>query len=309
MKHKKIAVLMGGWSHEREVSFRSGKRVLESLKRQGYNTIGLDASDDFIQRLKDEKVDLAYIMLHGRGGEDGIVQAALELAGVPYTGSKVLASALAMHKITSKRIWQTFGIPTPKYQTINADLNLRAECEKIKENLSWPVVVKPTSEGSSLGVTIVKKKEDLEGVVEETIKKFGETFAEEFIAGKEVTVGILGKKQNTAALPVLELLPRGEFYDFHAKYTEGETEFILPARLEASLYKKTQEMALAAHKALGCHGWSRVDIIVSGDKIPFVHELNSIPGMTERSDLPAEAEQAGISFDELVVKILESALP
>jgi D-alanine-D-alanine ligase len=170
-----------------------------------------------------------------------------------------------------------------------------------------PLVLKPTSEGSSLGVTLIKKEDDFEGILKKTVARFKDVFVEEYIKGREITVGILGKNSNLQALPVLELVPKNKFYDYHAKYTAGMTEFVLPARLSAPLYKTTQEIALAAHKALGCYGVSRVDMIVGRDHIPYVHDVNTIPGMTDRSDLPAEAEQAGISFDELVVKILESA--
>ncbi len=307
LKNKKIAVLMGGRSGEREVSLRSGARVLSSLKTQGYNTISLDTDPDLIDRLKKEKVDIVYIMLHGRYGEDGTIQGLLEVHGFPYTGSKVLASALGMNKVASKRIWETLGIPTPKYMEIDSSNNLAQEVDKIKKSFPMPVVVKPVSEGSSLGVAIVKDESKLDGVIQETVKEFKEVFVEEFIKGQEVTVGILGKDSSLQALPILELVPKMEFYDYKAKYTAGMTEFIIPARLPKPVYEHTQRVALEAHKAIGAYGFSRVDILVSSDHIPYVHDINTIPGMTERSDLPAEAAHAGISFDELVVKILESA--
>lgn len=307
LKNKKICVLMGGRSGERDVSLRSGKRVFDSLQKQGFNVISMDLEDDLISRLKKEKVDIVYIMLHGRFGEDGTVQGLLEMANIPYTGSKVLASALAMNKLASKRVFDALGIPTPRYVEIDSFSDIDKEAERIKKIFPFPLMVKPTSEGSSLGVSLVKKGEDLARILKETVDKYKDVFVEEYIKGKEVTVGILGKNNDLQALPVLELVPKNEFYDYHAKYTEGMTEFILPARLSKPLYKKTQEIALAAHKALGCYGWSRVDILVGRDHIPYVHDVNTIPGMTERSDLPAEAAHAGISFDELVVKILESA--
>lgn len=301
-------MLCGGRSGERAVSLRSGKRVFDSLKKQKFNVIMIDLEEDSITQLKKKKIDIVYIALHGRWGEDGTVQGMLEVANIPYTGSKVLASALAMNKLAAKRMFDATGIPTPKYVEINIRSDIKKEAEKIKRLFPFPLVVKPVSEGSSLGVTIVKKEDDLLKILEKTVAEYKDVFIEEYIKGREVTVGIIGKDEELTALPVLELLPRNDFYDFEAKYTSGMTEFILPARLPKALYRKTQETALAAHRALGCYGVSRVDIIVSSeDHLPYVHEVNSIPGMTEHSDLPAEAAHAGISFDELVVKILDSA--
>jgi D-alanine-D-alanine ligase len=307
LKNKKIAVLMGGRSGEREVSLRSGKRVLDSLASQGFKSISLDSDEKLIDNLKKNKIDIVYIMLHGKFGEDGTIQGLLEHFGIPYTGSRILASALAMHKVAAKRIFQATGIPTPQYLPIDPYVSVEKQCEKIKRIFPFPLVVKPTSEGSSLGVSIVKDEDKLEKVVSETVEKFKDVFIEEYIKGKEVTVGILGVGDDLTALPILELKPKAEFYDYKAKYTAGGTDFILPAKLPKELYKYVQETALRAHKALGCHGVSRVDIIVSGDHTPYVTEVNTIPGMTSASDLPAEAQYAGISFDELVVKILESA--
>lgn len=307
LKRAKICVLMGGRSRERDVSLRSGKRVFESLKKQGFDVISIDLEEDLISKLKKKKVDIVFIMLHGRWGEDGTVQGMLELANIPYTGSKVLASALAMNKLASKRVFDALGIPTPRYLEIDARSNIKNEAERIQRTFPFPLVLKPTSEGSSLGIKLIKEGDDLEGILEKTVADYKDVFIEEYITGQEVTVGILGKYNDLQALPILELVPKKEFYDYEAKYTAGITEFVLPARLSKPLYQKTQEVALAAHRALGCYGWSRVDIIVGGDHVPYVHDVNTIPGMTDRSDLPAEAAHAGLSFDELVVKILESA--
>jgi D-alanine-D-alanine ligase len=306
-KNKKICVLMGGRSGEREVSLRSGKRVFDSLLKQEFNVISMDLEDDLISRLKREKVDVVYIMLHGKFGEDGVVQGLLEMANIPYTGSKVLASALAMNKLAAKRVFDAVGVPTPRYLEIDASSNLKKEAEKIKNVFPFPLILKPTSEGSSLGVTLIKTPAAFDEILKKSVAEYRDVFVEEYVKGKEVTVGIVGKYANLQALPILELVPKNEFYDYHAKYTEGMTEFVLPAKLSSPLYKKTQEVALAAHKALGCYGVSRVDIIINQDHVPYVHEVNTIPGMTDRSDLPAEAAHAGISFDDLVVKILESA--
>ncbi len=307
LKDKKICVLMGGRSGERDISLRSGQRVLESLKKQGFNVISMDLEDDLIQRLKKQKVDIVFNILHGKYGEDGTVQGLLEIGGIPYTGSKVLASALAMNKLASKRIFQAAKIPTPHYMKVDGNNDLDQEIKQLKDNFVFPLMLKPTSEGSSLGITLIKTKNDLDKVLKKTVKQFKDVFVEQYVDGQEVTVGVIGKNSNLQALPILELVPKNEFYDYHAKYTPGMTDFILPARLEKSIYDKTQQVALAAHKALGCYGVSRVDLIVSKDGVPFVNEVNTLPGMTAQSDLPAEAEHAGISFDELVKRILESA--
>ncbi|MFH1347360.1 MAG: D-alanine--D-alanine ligase [Candidatus Margulisiibacteriota bacterium] len=307
LKENKICVLMGGRSGERDVSLRSGQRVFDSLQKQGFNVVSMDLEDNLIVKLKQEKVEVVYIALHGRFGEDGVVQGLLEMANIPYTGSKVLASALAMNKLAAKRVFDAVGIPTPRYVEIDTFSDIKREAERIKRIFPAPFVLKPTSEGSSLGVTLIKETDDFQGILEKTVAEFKDVFIEEYIKGQEVTVGILGTNSDLQALPILELVPKNDFYDYHAKYTAGMTEFILPARLAKPLYKKVQEVALMAHKSLGCYGVSRVDMIVSQGHIPYVHEVNSIPGMTERSDLPAEAAEAGISFDELVVKILESA--
>ncbi|HVN66934.1 MAG TPA: D-alanine--D-alanine ligase [Candidatus Sulfotelmatobacter sp.] len=307
LKSKKIAVLCGGRSGERAVSLRSGKRVYESLKKQNFNVIKLDLTDNLIAVLKKKMIDLVYIALHGRWGEDGCVQGLLEVAGIPYTGSKVLASALAMNKLAAKRIFEAVGIPTPRYLGIDKQADIEKSAAKVRSMFAFPLVVKPVSEGSSLGISIVKATDNLEKILTETVKEFQEVFVEEYVQGREITVGVIGRDADLQALPILELVPRKEFYDYEAKYTKGLTEFILPARLPEAAYKKAQAMALAAHRALGCYGVSRVDMIVAADSTPYVHEVNSVPGMTERSDLPAEAAHAGLSFDDLVVKILASA--
>lgn len=304
LKKYKIAVLCGGRSCERDVSLRSGKRVFESLKKQGFNVAKFDLEENIVAKLKKKKIDVVYIVLHGKYGEDGTIQGLLELAQIPYTGSGVLASALAMDKVASKKIFSFCGIPTPKFMEIDSKANIEDESQKIEKIFPFPLVLKPKSEGSSFGVSIIKQKSNFKKTLKDTVAKYGDSFVEEYIAGREVTVGILQEE----ALPILELVPKNEFYDYDAKYSEGGTQFILPARLSPPLYKKTQEIALAAHNALGCKGISRVDIIVSNNShTPYVHEVNTIPGMTDKSDLPAEAAHIGISFDELVVKILESA--
>ncbi|MEA3493037.1 MAG: D-alanine--D-alanine ligase [Candidatus Margulisiibacteriota bacterium] len=307
LKSKKICVLMGGRSGERDVSLRSGKKVFDSLQKQGFNVVSMDLDDDLVSKLKQEKIDIVYNILHGRFGEDGVVQGLLEMANIPYTGSKVLASALAMNKLASKRVFDAVGVPTPKYLEIDSYSDIKKEADRTANNFPLPFIMKPISEGSSLGVVLIKDEKDILPTLEKLVGEFKDVFIEEYVKGREVTVGILGKNGDLTALPVLELVSKNEFYDFDAKYTEGMTEFVLPARLPGQVYKKTQEIAMNAHRVLGCYGVSRVDMIVGPDNIPYVHDVNTIPGMTDRSDLPAEAAHAGISFDQLVLKILESA--
>ncbi len=308
LRAKKIAVLYGGISGEREVSLRSGKKFFDSIISQGLNAILVDTKEDFIQILKDKKIDLAAILLHGIGGEDGSIQGLLEIMGINYTGSKVLASALAMDKVASKRIWENLNIPTPKYIAIDKKADLKNQCDFIEKTFPFPLVLKPNKEGSSLGISIVKDKKDVYEYVKDAFKKFDEMFVEEFIEGVQVTVGIIEENGTAKALPILELNPKSEFYDFKAKYTDGMTEFIIPARLPKAVYTHTQEMAIKAFKALGCSGFARIDAIVDKDGTPFFHDANTIPGMTDLSDLPAQAKADGISYDELAIKLLKSAI-
>ena len=308
IKNKKVAVICGGKSGEREVSLRSGKNVHASLVKQGIRSVILDTDENLITNLKNEKIDIACIMLHGRYGEDGCIQGLLEMYNIPYTGSKVLASAIGMNKIASKKIWISENIPTPKYVEIFHYQDIKKQCENIKKVFPFPMVIKPVSEGSSLGVIIQKTEEGFEANIEKSVKEFKEVFVEEYIKGTEVTVGILGKNNDLTALPILELREKSDFYDFKAKYTDGMTEFIIPARLPKLTYQKVQETAIKAYRSIGCYGYARIDIIVDKDGTPFVHDANTLPGMTDLSDLPAQAKAAGITYDELVLRILESAL-
>ena len=304
---KKIGVLMGGVSGEREISLKSGKGVLESLQSQGFHAVGIDVDHNIASKLEKEAINVAFIMLHGRYGEDGTIQGLLEQLEIPYTGSGVLASAISMNKIISKKIFITEGIPTPEYVEIPRNPNIDECVGVIMERFPFPVVIKPVNEGSSLGVIIADDVASLREGLKEDIEEYGHIFVERFIKGTSVTVGILGLDERTRPLPILELRPRNPFYDYEAKYTPGLTEFICPARLEKRVYELTQHYAIMAHGSLGCRGFSMVDMQVdSGDK-PLVLEVNTIPGMTKLSDLPAEAEVDGISYNELVNEILMSA--
>jgi len=304
---KRIGVLMGGRSGEREVSLRSGKNVLAALKRHDLKAVGIDVGLDIAKKLLTLKVDVAFIILHGKYGEDGTIQGLLEMMDIPYTGSGVLASALAMHKGYSKKIFREQGIPTPEFIWAEKNDDPAQRAQQAVDELGLPFVIKPLEEGSSIGVSIIKDQKGAVASFKKLHRKYGGAIAERFISGMNITTGILGCGRKVRALPILELVPKNEFYDFQAKYTKGMTEFIIPARLPGSLYRKAQETALAAHLALGCHGWSRVDAIVDRAGTSYILEVNTLPGMTDLSDLPAEAKVAGISYDEAVLEILDSA--
>ena len=307
--NKRIAVLLGGKSGERQVSLRSGARVIAALRRLGADPITIDPiSDDWINEMRSESVEIAFLALHGKGCEDGTIQGVLDAFEIPYTGSGVLASALAMNKVMTKRVLSTTDVPTPAYLAVDAEANLTEQCDEAADRLGLPLVIKPTSEGSSIGVSIVKEMPELKRIAYKTQFEFGEIFFEQYIRGQEITVGLLGMKENLRALPVHELAPKREFYDYEAKYTEGMTEFILPARLSERLTARVQEIAVNTHRAIGCWGASRVDMLVDTDGSPYVMELNTLPGLTELSDLPAQAEADGISYEELVLEILISAV-
>ena len=306
----RVVVLMGGESREREISLRSGKKVLSALLLMGYPAFGLDPQDEFqkLLSLSKETVDKVFIALHGQFGEDGVIQGLLECLKLPYTGSKVTASAIAMHKVQTKRIFQSVGISTPDFLEVFPFLSFEKQARQMVERLRLPVVVKPVSEGSSFGIQIVREAAELPKVLEETVKEFQSVFVERYVQGQEVTVGIVGLPGKEQVLPVLELIPHREFYDFKAKYTKGLTDFVLPARLSEEETKQVQEIALAAHRAIGCFGLSRVDLIVESGEGATVHEVNTIPGMTDLSDLPAQAAHMGISYPALVEMILMSAV-
>ncbi|RKZ20449.1 D-alanine--D-alanine ligase [bacterium] len=296
----KVCVVYGGWSREREVSIRSGKNVASALRRLGYEVYEVDMQRDIALKLHEINPDIVFPLLHGRPGEDGTFQGMLEIMGIPYVGSGVLASALAMDKIYSKKIFLASGVNTPFHVVPGPDL--MKEAEEIPKRLGMPVVVKPACEGSSIGVKIVKTPEELYPAMVETRRNFGRFYVEEYIQGMTATVAVVGSR----ALPVLELVPKREFYDYEAKYTKGLTEFIVPARLSPEETRRAQEMALLAHNSLGCQDFSRVDMIIRLGE-PYVLEVNTIPGMTDLSDLPAEANAEGKSYDEIVDEILKTA--
>lgn len=294
-----VGVLMGGRSAEREVSLRTGAAILAALRRRGRRAIGVDAGSDLPKVLARRKVSVAFLALHGRGGEDGTVQGLLECLGIPYTGSGVLASALAMDKKQSKWIFRAHGLPTPEFEVLAA--GVRGDWPLVR--LAAPVVVKPVCEGSSVGMSVVRTRGALTKALATAFRYDPEVLVEAFVPGRDLTVGVLGGM----VFPPVEMRPRGGFYSYQAKYNVGATEYLVPAPLTARQTARTQDLALAAHRVLGCRGASRVDFRLDERGRPLLLEVNTIPGMTETSLLPKAARAAGIDFDELVVRILAAA--
>lgn len=301
LKKKKIGVLMGGLSREREISLKTGKAILKALSEKGYNVCPIDVGQDIAERLIKKKIELAFIALHGRFGEDGTIQGMLELMRIPYTGSGVLGSALALHKIMAKKIFLYEKIPTPPFEVVQRQEIKKDPTENI--SLSLPLVVKPAREGSTIGVSIVREKEELLPALKEAGKYDEEILVERFLKGKEITVGIL----EDIPLPIIEISPRSGFYDYHSKYTPGETQYIIPAQIPREKYLFAQEVSLKAFRTLGCSSFGRVDLITDENEDSFVIDVNTMPGMTETSLLPKAAHYVGIAFEDLVERILLGA--
>ena len=300
MKGKKIGVLMGGLSAERDVSLKSGLAVHQALLAMGYDSTAIDVRKEVANMLRDEKIEVAFIALHGRYGEDGCIQGLLELMQIPYTGSGVLASALAMHKLYSKQAFAAAGLTITPYLALRRGETCSAETLPF----GLPVVVKPVQEGSSVGVSIVKKAEDLQAALDEAFRYDELVLVEQYIKGQEVQVGILDNQP----IGAIEIVPKKEFYDFEAKYSDGMAEHFFPARLDAALYEKVQQQGLKAHQALGCDGYCRVDFLVTETGDCYLLEVNTLPGMTALSLLPEIAQKgAGLTFEQLVERILTSA--
>lgn len=308
-KLAKIAVLCGGLSSERDVSLRSGKNCLEALHRLGYqNAILIDMDRHVAERLIREEVEVAFLALHGRYGEDGCIQGMLEILGIPYTGNRVAASAITMDKDMTKRILRDAGLPVIASVTVGPADMAFFSVEKFR-SLRFPVMVKPVTEGSSIGMTKVNDPSLLEDAVRNALRYSASVMVEEFILGKSITVGLFHRNGEPVVTPILELRTKTEWYDLEAKYTEGLTQFILPAELPNSVTQEIQKATLQAHRAVGCHGLSRTDFVVDADNRFSILEINTIPGMTDLSDLPAQARCMGVGYDELVECILQTALP
>ena len=307
-KFGKVAVLFGGKSGEREVSIKSGTAVLAALKRQDVNAVAFDPASQELNELK--QFDRVFIALHGRYGEDGTIQGALELMGIPYTGSGVMASSLGMDKWRTKLMWRAVGVATPDFELVNENSDFAA----IEQKLGLPLFVKPANEGSSIGISKVKTAGGLKAAYELAAKADPLVIAEQFIGGGEYTVGILGDDENGyQVLPIVRIVPKNEFYDFEAKYLRDDTEYRCPSGLSAEKEALIQQQALQAFQAIGCSGWGRVDFLmdeqaINKEQSHYFLELNTSPGMTDHSLVPMAAKAAGLSFDELVVKILAMTL-
>lgn len=295
----KVAVVMGGWSAERDVSLMSGQQVFEALVSAGVDAHAMDAGRDVASVLVSGGFNRAFLILHGRGGEDGHVQGALELAGVPYTGSGVLGSALAMDKFRSKTICRDHGVPTADAQIVNS----LKEAQAAAADIGLPVVIKPTLEGSSIGVSMVNGTQSIAPAYLDAAKH-GPVMVERRLMGREVTAAILGGE----CLPLVSMKGAGEFYDYEAKYFADDTEYQCPAELDAQLTTQIQQYAMQAFKALDCSGWGRVDFMLDEQNNPYFVECNTAPGMTSHSLLPIAAKQSGISYENLCLQILVNTL-
>lgn len=295
----KVAVLLGGRSAERAVSLKSGAMVLGALRKRGVDAHAFDPQQRDLAALIAEKFDRVFIALHGRYGEDGTIQGALELLGIPYTGSGVLASALAMDKWRTKLLWQAAGIPTPRYELLTAASDFRA----VIARLGLPLMVKPANEGSSIGMSKVRAAAGLEEAYALAANYDSVVLAEQFIDGIELTAAVLGE----AALPLIRLETPREFYDYEAKYVANDTRYIVPCGLPADAEAALQQQVLAAFNTLGCRGWGRVDLMQDAAGKPWFIEVNTSPGMTDHSLVPMAARHADLSFEDLVLRILELA--
>lgn len=293
LKAQRVGVLMGGRSSERDISFKSGKAVIQGLKRRGYNVTAIDVDPDLAIKLKRKHIGAAFIALHGRWGEDGSVQGLLEIMGIPYTGSGVLGSAMAMDKVVMKMMFESMGIPSPAYTQAEDGGTV---------HFPLPFVVKPANEGSTIGISIVKKQKEVMAAIKKARMFDKKVMVEKYIEGDEITVGIV----NGEALPVVQVKPSSGFYDFEAKYTKGMTEYIVPAKIDKTIAKKAEDIAMEVYKAFELAGCVRIDMLVDDD-LPKVIDINTSPGMTETSLVPKAWESLGRTFDELVEAILMEA--
>ena len=296
----KVAVLMGGKSAERDVSLKSGAAVYQALISQKINAHEIDVGHNILSVLASGGFDRVFIALHGRGGEDGTIQGALEVLELPYTGSGVAASAIAMDKLRTKYLWAGQGLPTPGYCTLTDD----SDFDAVVKQYGLPLMVKPAHEGSSIGMSKVTQADQLKGAYENAAKYDSEVFVEQWITGKEYTVAILGDE----ALPVIRLETPNEFYDYDAKYVANTTGYHIPSGLDATAEQEMQALALRAFKGVGAHGWGRIDVLCDEKGNPYLIELNTIPGLTDHSLVPMSAKHKGISFEELIVRILQTTL-
>jgi D-alanine-D-alanine ligase len=296
----KVGVLLGGTAAEREISLISGRAVLEALLRQDVDARPFDTGERGLRELEDEHFDRVFNILHGRGGEDGCIQGALELLGIPYTGSGVMASALGMDKWRTKLVWKAAELPIPDYEMLDAN----SDCARVEARLGLPLFVKPAREGSSIGITKVKLPGQLRDAWRDAARHDELVIAEQCIGGGEYTVAILGE----AALPVIRIVPATEFYDYDAKYLRDDTRYLIPCGLPETVERDIARESVAAFRVLGGSGWGRVDLLMDEQGRHYFLEVNTLPGMTSHSLVPMAARAAGMDFDTLVVRILEQTL-
>lgn len=302
-KDKRIGILMGGVSAEREISLRSGKAIGKALLKKNYNVYPIDVDSSLARTLLNKKIEVAFIALHGKWGEDGTVQGMLEIMQIPYTGSGVLASAIALNKGITKKILSYHRLPTADFQILRAEEMKRADFHR-QIKIALPLVVKPIAEGSTIGTSIVREQRSLKRACLKAARFDRTILIEKFIEGREITTGILNGK----ALPLIEIVPRDGFYNFQSKYTPGKTDYLIPARIKKNVALTIQELALKAYHAIGCEGATRVDFMLN-DKTnqPYILEINTIPGMTETSLLPMAAHHVGIDFENLADRMIRNA--
>jgi D-alanine-D-alanine ligase len=304
----KVAVLMGGTSAEREISILSGSGVLKALQSQGVDAHAFDPAERELGDLKHEGYARCFIALHGRHGEDGTVQGALELLRIPYTGSGVMASAIAMDKVMTKRLWEAIGLPTPKYVTLARAEQSRERIVKVPDELGLPLIVKPPHEGSSIGVTKVKGYSQMQDAVALAAQHDPVVLCEEFIEGDEVTCPVLGEGDTARALPVIRIVAPEGAYDYQNKYFTDVTQYLVPSGLPAAEEAEIQRIVVEAYRGLDCRGWGRADLMIRArDRKPFLLEMNTSPGMTSHSLVPMSARAAGMSYEQLCVHLLTHA--
>ncbi|WP_428420425.1 D-alanine--D-alanine ligase [Methylibium sp.] len=304
----KVAVLMGGTSAERDISLMSGGGVLAALQAQGVDAHAFDPKDHDLIELRRQGFQCCFIALHGRHGEDGTVQGALELLRIPYTGSGVMASAIAMDKIMTKRVWLAEGLPTPRYVRLAPDEQTRERLVGVPDELGLPLIVKPPREGSSIGVTKVRGYSQMQDAVRLAASHDPDVLCEEFIDGAELTCPVLGEGASAVALPVIRIVPPEAGYDYQNKYFTDEVQYLCPSGLPAPEEAEIQRIVLAAYRALGCRGWGRADLMLrASDRKPFLLEMNTSPGMTGHSLVPMSAKAAGLGYEQLCLQILQGA--
>jgi len=303
----KIAVLYGGVSAERDVSLSSGRGIIEALEKNNHEVIAIDFHPDKINDIIALDVDLVFLGLHGKYGEDGRIQGLLDIMGVPYVGSGVAASALAMDKEKSKQIFSSYNLPIAKSKayTISSDTNINDVVYDIQHHFSTPFVVKPNREGSTLGLTIVEDVSSIEGAIRKAQQNDHMILVEDYVKGRELTVAVLGSTGREEALPIIEIIPKGDLYDYESKYSIGGSEHIIPARVDDQLAEQIKQYAVQAHQALGCKTYSRVDFILNETDTPIILEVNTLPGMTSTSLFPDAAKAVGMSYETMIEKFVQ----